>query len=1086
MYTSPGRSVRALPLICSALLVGPAFGTDQVWSDVIVSPDVRTIAQPTAVPLSDGTVLLRSSSYGGYDLRFDAEGQRVGTPQVLLSGQHINQSTPEGADSRRWLNIDFVPYDWSIDATAIKSACRHSNDFLGVTARQFHPHLRIDLELPSSGTTERIASYESEPEQHWISWFDADCQRRDLLSVTSAFSVPVYQAAPSRGFALVSLGQSSEPRPYRLLALSREGVDWLLDFSSLDLSFSPGRVEPTPDGGIAMIGGDSRTLSRLGANGVLIWQRTVEGFRDGVNVFADGDRLVLTGSGVENDSYIVQAFATDGAPLGSRVLQGAIQAFLLPSAGAPLVWREQISGGPAPPQPVLPPAAHAAVMLDAHGEWITILSGDRGLAPLARLASGKLLVQRAGMPSSLALYDPATDDLVDLDPLTVPDRQRVGGILLHEDGVYYMHEDPDGALIATHRSRDGALRWRTSLPDLNGSPPRALASGREYLLVGNADRLCVRHTGHEGGVACLSGADGSLLFGWLHTAGFARGDDLRLLPDNTLRSTSLVCPVATGLCSPQSVEIRRFTADGTAMPVITASPPTDGDAYNYFTAGSDRFLIARAGSDSTLKMIGADGSTLWQRSAPGARLQGLGVSALNEALLLDGTVRASPSIELRDSQGMVKWRKTLLDGLPFDARVQAQPLPDGDWLVIEQPEASDADLQSTRTFLSRRSGETGDAIWSGWYRISGFETTVKLAESAGLALFAEVSASPARLLAVDLASGEARSALQIGERLPGSNGFRDASSAFGHLVIAARADGSVVSSILQPGTGEITVRSHPVDEWLTPAVPPELHQARGIWHADDTAGQGLFIDFEASTSNVFGGWFTFSVDGGHLASEQRWFTLLGTGTGTDTMGEISLEIYRTSDGRFVEGIVQDSEAVGSAVLRVLSCERAVLTYQLTAERTLEARGAIPLRRSTGAACTDDGVAGTGAWYRPDQSGQGLFFLPVAETDAGHQFAAAWFTFDPADASDDPESHGWFTLLGEIGDDGQGTLTIYRTIGAAFDRGYTDNSREVGTAEVTLTSCDAMRFAFTFVDDVGAFSAREGVIDLTRIGGCPPD
>src|SRR5690606_38981171 len=117
--------------------------------------------------------------------------------------------------------------------------------------------------------------------------------------------------------------------------------------------------------------------------------------------------------------------------------------------------------------------------------------------------------------------------------------------------------------------------------------------------------------------------------------------------------------------------------------------------------------------------------------------------------------------------------------------------------------------------------------------------TLRLAESAGLALFAEVSAAPARVLAVDLATGEGKSALQIGERLPGSNGFRSTSSASGHLTFAARADGSVVSSILLPGTGDITVRSHPVEQWLAPAEPSGLQQARGIWHADDTSGQGL-------------------------------------------------------------------------------------------------------------------------------------------------------------------------------------------------------------------------------------------------------
>ena len=89
-------------------------------------------------------------------------------------------------------------------------------------------------------------------------------------------------------------------------------------------------------------------------------------------------------------------------------------------------------------------------------------------------------------------------------------------------------------------------------------------------------------------------------------------------------------------------------------------------------------------------------------------------------------------------------------------------------------------------------------------------------------------------------------------------------------------------------------------------------------------------------------------------------------------------------------------------------------------------------------------------------------------------------------ADDAFAHSWFTLLGDIGDDGHGTMTIFRTLGGAFDRGRTDNSRALGTVEITLDGCSGMRLDYAFSPGLHAYAEREGTIELVRLGNCPSE
>lgn len=111
----------------------------------------------------------------------------------------------------------------------------------------------------------------------------------------------------------------------------------------------------------------------------------------------------------------------------------------------------------------------------------------------------------------------------------------------------------------------------------------------------------------------------------------------------------------------------------------------------------------------------------------------------------------------------------------------------------------------------------------------------------------------------------------------------------------------------------------------------------------------------------------------------------------------------------------------------------------------------------------------GGWFEPATSGQG-FFIDI--TPALNFVFAAWFTYTSA-SSLNPDEQQWYTLQGGYSDN-SAELTIYETLGGAFDDPQPPATNPVGTATLVFFSCDRGELRFRFDD------GREGVIPIRRV------
>lgn len=118
----------------------------------------------------------------------------------------------------------------------------------------------------------------------------------------------------------------------------------------------------------------------------------------------------------------------------------------------------------------------------------------------------------------------------------------------------------------------------------------------------------------------------------------------------------------------------------------------------------------------------------------------------------------------------------------------------------------------------------------------------------------------------------------------------------------------------------------------------------GAWFNPPTSGQGFLIDVEPQTQFMFVAWFTYERAGattsaGKLgATDHRWLTAQGTYTG-DTA---TLQLFRTTGGRFDQGGGTSTTNVGTLTLRFESCTAGTASYAITTDGGLA--GNIPIQR----------------------------------------------------------------------------------------------------------------------------------------------
>ena len=1036
---------------------------------------------PTAItPLPNGGLLVHGSWEGRFlTSRRTDEFAPIGEARLLLpSWDYLFQASDAGMDAQP-IQSAFNAFPLIVSDAELNHLCRASRDFNGIDSRLFSTDLALDLRHPAGGVGARFAAFNPGDSNYRISVFDVDCDRTDVATVPSTMDVQIRQATSDRAYALTFPGPMDGPQRPMLHSVTRAGIDWQVELGETDPVLQRIEFAATAEGGVVLYQPSGATLHEYDASGVERWNTAVTGLGDVTYLFRQGTLSILAAWKDDASGGVVKTFDGEGNLLSTRDLTGTVQYQLLPGPDQTLVFREE----PVTRSGMTLPVAEGLVTVDAQGQWHTLLDRSSGYAPMARVSSGDLIVRPAGLPRSLLRIDP--DDVNDPQFLDTAARlpRRTAGVQLDGDSVFLLEETLRGTLRLSHLDRAGSERWAHDLPDPPGVALVIPNHTAGYKLASDGERICMRRLGRDGAVLCRLREDGTAVFDWQSDDTWAEAGTLAFDAQGRLTTTSIGCD-GNDDCDAGPLRIRRYAADGSIEFETSLTAVQGQGGLVHFVDGGDRLAVGREDDRSELSVVNLDGARPWSILDSPRKLRPLGFDREGRLLVMDSA--AFPNIELTllgtDTQSI--WARVIDVAVNHPSYVKAVALAAGDWILVENHEPGTSVHASSRSLLSRWSGGTGETVWSTWVRDRG-PGDLSLAEEAGIALLTENASAPARGIAIDLANGEVRSALPIGMPRPGAHGFDPGVDVFARPLVALAADGFAVTSAPDFGSDEVEVAMLPASTWLDPDMPPPASATRGIWHADDSSGQGLFLDLYAFTNQAFGGWFTYALEGGHVASELRWYTMLSR---DEAAAETVFDIYRNDAGQFAEPPVTSATLVGSATLRLLGCDRAVFSYRFSAAtHSPESDGSIPLRRSAGAGCDDAPVPRpSGAWFRPEQSGQGLFFMPTAEQAGGHQFAAAWFTYDPAGLADDAFAHSWFTLLGDIGDDGHGTMTIFRTLGGAFDRGRTDNSRALGTVEITLDGCSGMRLDYAFSPGLHAYAEREGTIELVRLGNCPSE
>ena len=295
-----------------------------------------------------------------------------------------------------------------------------------------------------------------------------------------------------------------------------------------------------------------------------------------------------------------------------------------------------------------------------------------------------------------------------------------------------------------------------------------------------------------------------------------------------------------------------------------------------------------------------------------------------------------------------------------------------------------------------------------------------------------------------------------------------------HLKSNARAFPSTPSQPI--GTGIVNA-----DAAVTAAVPapPNLALRPGLggaWYNPNTSGQGFGIDIDSTIGYIFGGWYTYALNGGaggNRQLEQRWYTLQGNFVPGQTSQQLSVRI--NTGGKFDSPPTTQATAVGTATLSFQGCDTGRLDYQINVEGQ-NRNGTIPLTRlgiepycASGALPTlslsQNGINPSlnGAWYDPNTSGQGFQFV-FLPSNANTAFLF-WYTYDVNGLpSSGTSGQRWYTIQGNY-TTGSGqvlNLPIRESTGGRFEVSPPNTtSVQIGTADIVFHSCTSASLTYRF-------------------------
>ncbi len=119
----------------------------------------------------------------------------------------------------------------------------------------------------------------------------------------------------------------------------------------------------------------------------------------------------------------------------------------------------------------------------------------------------------------------------------------------------------------------------------------------------------------------------------------------------------------------------------------------------------------------------------------------------------------------------------------------------------------------------------------------------------------------------------------------------------------------------------------------------------------------------------------------------------------------------------------------------------------------------------------------GAWHDPLVPGQGLMLSRLPNS---RNIFAGWFTYDRT-INDNDSGQRWLTLQGALGNDAtKMSLAIYQTQGGAFLSAQpSPTTVQIGTAELSFSSCTTARLSYTFSSE-----GMPRVINLERLTPAP--
>jgi hypothetical protein len=285
---------------------------------------------------------------------------------------------------------------------------------------------------------------------------------------------------------------------------------------------------------------------------------------------------------------------------------------------------------------------------------------------------------------------------------------------------------------------------------------------------------------------------------------------------------------------------------------------------------------------------------------------------------------------------------------------------------------------------------------------------------------------------------------------------------------------------------------------------------RGAWNIG-TDGQGIVFDYEPTTRTLFAPWFTKShVPPGQgtdtTIADLHWYTLQTTvppdaPSGADR--SVPVTIYETSGGSFATGASISPHRVGQGAISFSSCDEGTLLYDFDEGQNGGVSGILGLGRLTPRTdeCIDVGptdiviapaqtqaqdAAGfrsafSGTWSQIGSGGQGMELV----VQPGASISGAWFTFDPANQSNDAKNHHWFTLLGALTGTTNATVTatLYQNLGGSFDFRPAASNTPAGTATIHFESCTTAQVSYAFNATAGSFANTSGTIAFEHLGGC---